>query len=105
MALSASGGGRIISGIAQVVMRVLWMGQTVKQAVDWGRLHHQLIPETLYAEKLVSREIVDTLRFLGHFTELQDSWPNDVMAMERRLGRIYATYDYRRQTNNFVDGE
>ncbi|KAK8766780.1 hypothetical protein V5799_006434 [Amblyomma americanum] len=40
----------------QVVMRVLWMGQTVKQAVDWGRLHHQLIPETLYAEKLVSRK-------------------------------------------------
>ncbi|XP_075559481.1 scoloptoxin SSD20-like [Dermacentor variabilis] len=111
MALSGSGGGRIISGIAQVVMRVLWMDQTVKRASDWGRLHHQFIPDTLYAESTVSREIVDTLKFFGHKTEVQDTWPNDVMAMARRFGesrsadRIYATYDFRRQTNNFVDGE
>ncbi|XP_072140242.1 scoloptoxin SSD14-like [Dermacentor andersoni] len=111
MALSGSGGGRIISGIAQVVMRVLWMDQTVKRASDWGRVHHQFIPDTLYAESTVSREIVDTLKFLGHKTEVQDTWPNDVMAMARRFGesrsgdRIYATYDFRRQTNNFVDGE
>ncbi|KAH7949317.1 hypothetical protein HPB49_007710 [Dermacentor silvarum] len=111
MAVSGSGGGRTISGIAQVVMRELWMDQTLKRAVDWGRLHHQFIPDTLYAESTVSREIVDTLKFLGHKTEVQGTWPSDVMAMARRFGegnsgdRIYATYDFRRQTNNFVDGE
>ncbi|XP_037522915.1 scoloptoxin SSD20-like isoform X3 [Rhipicephalus sanguineus] len=111
MAASASGGGRIISGIAQVVMRVLWMGQTVKQASDWGRLHHQFVPGTLYAESTVSREVVDTLKFFGHKTEVEDRSPSDVMAIARTFGeassgdRIYATYDFRRQTNNFVDGD
>ncbi|XP_077528173.1 glutathione hydrolase 1 proenzyme-like [Haemaphysalis longicornis] len=112
MLASGSGGGRIVSGIAQVIMRVLWMDQTVKEAVDAGRLHHQLVPDTLFIEDTVSevREIVDTLRFLGHSIDVQSSSPSDIMAMANRVGatgegKINAAYDYRRQTNDFVDGE
>ncbi|KAL1483077.1 hypothetical protein MTO96_002147 [Rhipicephalus appendiculatus] len=87
------------------------MGQTVKQASDWGRLHHQFIPDKLYAESTVSREIVETLKFFGHKTKVEEKSRSDVMTLARSFGEgssgdhIYATYDFRRQTNNFVDGD
>lgn len=31
-------------------MRVLWFGETIKQAIDAARLHHQLLPPYVYAE-------------------------------------------------------
>lgn len=39
-----AGGSRIISATANVVMRLLWFGQDVKEAVDAPRLHNQLHP-------------------------------------------------------------
>lgn len=46
-----SGGSRIISSVAQVVMYNLWLGKSVRDAVDMPRLHQQLIPMELELEK------------------------------------------------------
>ncbi|KAH9377361.1 hypothetical protein HPB48_022841 [Haemaphysalis longicornis] len=50
LALGGSGGSKITSGVALVAMRVLWMGNNIKQAIDFPRIHHQLIPNKLMAE-------------------------------------------------------
>lgn len=42
--LGASGGSRIISAVAQVAIKTLWMGMDIKDAIDDRRVHHQLYP-------------------------------------------------------------
>ena len=46
-----SGGSRIISSVAQVAMYNLWLGKSIRDAVDMPRLHQQLIPMELELEK------------------------------------------------------
>ncbi len=46
-----SGGSRIISSVAQVALYNLWLGKSIRDAVDMPRLHQQLIPMELELEK------------------------------------------------------
>lgn len=48
MILGASGGSKIITAVAQVAIKNLWMNKNIKDSIDERRLHHQLYPE--YAE-------------------------------------------------------
>ena len=50
MVLGASGGPRIISAVLQTLLRVLAYGEEPFSAVAGPRVHHQLVPEMLYAE-------------------------------------------------------
>uniref|UniRef100_A0A915NY36 Gamma-glutamyltransferase n=1 Tax=Meloidogyne floridensis TaxID=298350 RepID=A0A915NY36_9BILA len=50
MAIGASGGSRIISAIAQTVIRALLFNQTVKDSVDAPRFHNQFIPHVTYVK-------------------------------------------------------
>ena len=47
----ASGGSKIITAVAQTLIRTLYLGQNVKEAVDARRFHHQLFPNELMYEK------------------------------------------------------
>lgn len=51
MAISASGGAKIISALVDVMSRVLWMNQNIKDAIDAPRFHSQLVPNVLEYEK------------------------------------------------------
>lgn len=42
--IGASGGTKIVTAIAQVIVRILWFRQNIKEAVDYPRLHHQIFP-------------------------------------------------------------
>jgi gamma-glutamyltranspeptidase/glutathione hydrolase len=46
----ASGGPRIITSTAQVLLRMLRGGATAREAVDAPRLHHQWLPDRLFVE-------------------------------------------------------
>lgn len=53
MVVGASGGSRIISAVAQVVVRALIFNQTVKESVDAPRIHNQFAPFiTEYEDKI-----------------------------------------------------
>ena len=42
--LGASGGSKIITSVAQVAIKNLWMNKNIKDAIDERRVHHQLYP-------------------------------------------------------------
>lgn len=44
LVVGASGGSRIITAVAQVAIKTLWMGMDIKDAIDDRRVHHQLYP-------------------------------------------------------------
>lgn len=53
MVVGGSGGSRIISAVAQVVIRALVFNQTVKEAIDAPRFHNQFAPfMTEYEDKV-----------------------------------------------------
>lgn len=49
--LGASGGTRITTSIAQVSMLNLLFNANIKEAIDSARLHSQLLPEEVIAER------------------------------------------------------
>ena len=51
MAISAAGGSKIISAIVDVMARVLWFDQNIKEAIDAPRFHSQLVPDNFEYEK------------------------------------------------------
>jgi len=51
LVLGASGGTRITTSVAQVAMLNLWFNEDIKKAIDSPRLHSQLLPEEVIAER------------------------------------------------------
>ncbi|CAF4620208.1 unnamed protein product, partial [Rotaria socialis] len=56
-----SGGSRIISSVAQVAIYNLWLGKSIRDAVDMPRLHQQLIPMEVELEKRFPVNVVHGL--------------------------------------------
>jgi gamma-glutamyltranspeptidase/glutathione hydrolase/leukotriene-C4 hydrolase len=50
LVVGASGGSYIISAVAQVAIKAMWMGMDIKQAIDDKRMHHQLSPNVVTIE-------------------------------------------------------
>ena len=50
LVIGASGGSKIITAVAQVALKTLWMGMNIKEAIDDSRLHHQLSPNNIVVE-------------------------------------------------------
>jgi gamma-glutamyltranspeptidase / glutathione hydrolase len=79
MAVGAPGGPRIISGVFQVLYRVLAQGLDLDRAIQAPRIHHQYLPDTLMVDKLkLPPETLEALRKMGHKVE------------ERGIAKVYA---------------
>ncbi|MCB0412391.1 MAG: gamma-glutamyltransferase [Bdellovibrionales bacterium] len=67
MSLGAPGGPRIISGVLQVLYRVLVSQKDMDQAIQMPRVHHQFLPHVLFIDKgRLSPEIIKALEQRGH---------------------------------------
>ncbi|KAH8416851.1 hypothetical protein KR222_009119, partial [Zaprionus bogoriensis] len=64
--VGAAGGTKITTSVAAVIMKYLIRGETMTQAVNDGRLHHQLIPMEVDYETDVKSEILEHLKQVGH---------------------------------------
>jgi len=75
MVLGSPGGSRIITAVAQTIMNVVDHGMTIQEAVDAPRLHHQWLPDTLYAEpRALSADTRRLLAERGHEVVVQNPW-------------------------------
>lgn len=76
--------------------RTLWMNNTIKEAIDAPRIHHQLFPITAGYQFGVLKSVIDGLKKLGHQTARYRGRGSVVCAIEQINGTIYGNADYRR---------
>ncbi|CAH2048696.1 unnamed protein product, partial [Iphiclides podalirius] len=100
--IGASGGTKITTAVALVIIRKLWFGQTVKQAVDEPRLYHQLLPMRIDYEYGVTTDVIKGLEAKGHAVQRYRQRGSTVCAVYRNRTAIYANADYRKGGD--VDG-
>ena len=69
------GGSRIITINAQTLINMLDFGMEPQEAVDAPRIHHQWLPDTVYAEPFaLSADTQAILRGMGHTIVEQKPW-------------------------------
>lgn len=96
MVVGASGGTKITTAVSQVIAKILWMGQTVKEAVDAPRIHHQLFPTEMYYEYGIPKQVIDGLKSLGYKTSRYRERGSVVCVIFAHNGTIYANADFRK---------
>lgn len=96
--VGASGGTKIITAVAQVLLRMLYLGQDVKTAVDAPRFHHQLLPMELWHEDGTSRFLLEQLHLMGHNLTQFETGGSAVQAIlvDRETGLMTANADFRK---------
>ncbi|XP_076182889.1 scoloptoxin SSD14 isoform X2 [Ptiloglossa arizonensis] len=96
MVVGASGGTKITTTVSQIIARVIWMGQTVKEAVDAPRIHHQLIPIEASYEYGVPKQVIDGLKKIGHKTARYRIRGSVACAIFANNNTVYANADFRK---------
>ncbi|KAL4716683.1 hypothetical protein ACJJTC_004802 [Scirpophaga incertulas] len=94
--IGASGGTKIPTATALVLIRKLWFNQTIKEAVDAARVHHQLFPMVIRYEYGVLKHVVQGLRARGHGILRYTDRGSIVCALFRNSTGIYANADFRK---------
>ena len=103
LVIGASGGTKITTAVAVIAIRHLWMNETIKRAIDWPRVHHQLFPNQITYESNFPTDILSELQRLGHkIKDLGSERGAIVMAVNRLNGLLYANSDFRKGGD--VDG-
>ncbi len=75
MVVGSPGGSRIITINAQAIMNMLDHGMQPQEAVDAPRIHHQWLPDTVYAEPFaLSADTLAVLKGMGHAVTVQSPW-------------------------------
>lgn len=97
LAIGGSGGSQIFGSIFQTLIN-LDFGLDASNAVEFGRLHHQLYPPFLDADDVYPPELLDELRERGHNITVCDV--NRVAAVVQVVvqqdGKIFAASDSRK---------
>ncbi|VDI34309.1 gamma-glutamyltranspeptidase / glutathione hydrolase / leukotriene-C4 hydrolase [Mytilus galloprovincialis] len=96
LVIGAAGGSHITTSVSYITMRVLWFKETIKQAIDAARLHHQLLPPYIYYESEFPKHFVEGLRNLGHNITDKPAFRTDANGVTTKNGLLYANCDFRR---------
>jgi gamma-glutamyltranspeptidase / glutathione hydrolase len=71
MVIGSPGGPRIITVVLEVILNVIDHGMNIQEAVDAPRIHHQWLPDVLYAEPFaLSPDTARLLAGMGHTLEV-----------------------------------
>ena len=75
MVLGSPGGGRIITIVAQTIVNAIDHGMAPREAVDAPRIHHQWLPDTIFAERYaLSPDTKQALEGMGYSVTAQTNW-------------------------------
>ncbi len=95
MAVGAPGGPRIISGVLQVLYRILARENDIDWAIQAPRVHHQFQPNKLFVDKQrFSPEVIDGLKAKGHDV-IESSIAKVYVVRLRPDGILEGAYDSR----------
>lgn len=95
VSMGAPGGPRIISGVLQVLYRVIGRGMNIDSAVQAPRVHHQFLPNKIFVDaNRFSPEVLQSLRDRGHAVD--EGWMAKVYIVRLRPdGLLEGAYDSR----------
>ncbi|XP_043272788.1 scoloptoxin SSD14-like isoform X2 [Venturia canescens] len=96
MIVGAAGGTKMLTSVSYVIARHLWMNNSIKEAVDAARIHHQLFPMEISYEFGLTRPLLEGLTRLGHRISRYRDRGSVVCALARINDTIYANVDYRK---------
>src|SRR5690348_658979 len=75
LVLGSPGGGRIITIVLEAILNVVDHDMSLSEAVDAPRIHHQWLPDTVYAEPLaLSPDTARLLTEMGYTVKVQKPW-------------------------------
>ncbi len=75
MVLGSPGGARIITIVLDSILNVIDYGMTPQEAVDAPRVHHQWLPDTIFAERYaLSADTRAALELMGYSVTEQRDW-------------------------------
>jgi gamma-glutamyltranspeptidase / glutathione hydrolase len=86
LVLGAAGGPRIISATLQLLLDVLLLGKTVREAMETPRVHHQWEPDVLFFEPDLPAETARTLEKKGHHLEARQDVGKANLIVRTRSG-------------------
>lgn len=66
LVVGGAGGSKITTSVAQTILRYLVLRDSIENAVNKGRLHHQLAPMHIDVEPDVPRHTAEYLQKIGH---------------------------------------
>jgi len=109
LVIGASGGAKIISGVAYVAARALWMNETMKQAMDAPRIYNQLVPNVVEYEREFNDVLVKRITDIGHVVKTVMGRSTVITAIQRtqqanNQSILYANSDYRKGTTSYTAG-
>ncbi|XP_058126928.1 glutathione hydrolase 1 proenzyme-like [Anopheles ziemanni] len=94
--VGAAGGTKITTAVALTLMRALWFGYDIKEAIDAPRLHHQLVPMAVQYEYGNLDVIVKGLQGKGHQTTRYRERGSIICAIAQNASGVYANADFRK---------
>lgn len=75
MVLGSPGGSRIITTLVEVISNIVDHGMTIQEAVNAPRIHHQWLPDEIYAEPFaISPDTRNILTGMGYKLTGQSPW-------------------------------
>lgn len=95
LVVGASGGPKITTAVALVSMRTLWMDNNIKDAIDFSRVHDQLMPDYIMVDPTFSEVYARLLKAKGHKIKTVRGGFSNVAGVQQKRGRLYANADYR----------
>jgi gamma-glutamyltranspeptidase/glutathione hydrolase len=97
MVTGSPGGPKIVSTTLLSLLNVIDYGMNASEAVSAPRFHHQWMPDKLYLEPAMPRDVVDALRARGHDVVVEDSdWSAAEAIVVEPGGAIWGGSDPRR---------
>ncbi|NNF34261.1 MAG: gamma-glutamyltransferase [Saprospiraceae bacterium] len=95
LATGSPGGSRIITTVLQIILNVIDHDMNIAEASHAVRIHHQWLPDVLYAEKGLSHDTKQLLAQKGHII-LQRSVMGSTQSIMLKDGYILGASDPRR---------
>ncbi|XP_062870399.1 glutathione hydrolase 1 proenzyme [Trichomycterus rosablanca] len=96
MVVGASGGTKITTSVAEVILNALFFKYDLKRSVSDPRVHHQLSPNYVVVEPNFDTDVIEGLKEKNHVIEVLESTGAVIQAIQRDGSRIYAQSDPRK---------